>query len=151
MISDTNPRLVPTGTGETLRAFGDEVTVKLGAAHTGGAFALCEVVTLPGGGPPPHFHLHEDEMFIVQEGVVEFWLDERWQRLEAGGIAYAPRGKVHTFRNAGDRPCRLWVLATPAGFETFFARCAAEFLKPDGPDMKRIVEISAEHGIHYVK
>ena len=151
MSPELNPRLVPVGAGETLHAFGDEVTVKLGPAQTGGAFALVEAVTPPGGGPPAHFHLHEDEVFIVQEGAVEFWIDERWQRLEPGGVAYAPRGKVHTFRNAGDRPCRQWIIATPAGFETFFARCAAEFAKPGGPDMQRIVEISAEHGIHYVK
>ena len=35
--------------------------------------------------------------------------------------------------------------------EVFFARCAEEFAKPGAPDLARIVEISAEHGIHYVK
>ena len=38
----------------------------------------------------------------------------------------------------------------PAGFETFFSRCAEEFAKPGGLDMKRIVAISTEHDIHYV-
>jgi hypothetical protein len=35
-------------------------------------------------------------------------------------------------------------------FEKFFARCADEFARPEGPDMKRVVEISAEHGIYFV-
>jgi quercetin dioxygenase-like cupin family protein len=144
-------KLVPRGAGEVLHAFGDQLTVKLGGTQTGGAFALCEDVTPPGGGPPLHFHLHEDELFIVQDGNVEFWLNDHWHPLDTGGMAFAPRGKVHTFRNAGDGPCKQWILTTPAGFETFFARCAAEFAKPNGPDMKRIVEISGEHGIHYVK
>ncbi len=150
MSPELNAQLVPIGTGETLRAFGDEVTVKLGPAQTGGAFVLVEAVTPPGGGPPLHYHLNEDEVFMVQEGTAEFWVDGQWQRLETGGVVYAPKGKVHTFRNAGTGPCRQWILATPAGFETFFARCAAEFAKPQGPDMQRIMEISAEHGIHYV-
>lgn len=144
------PKLVPDGGGDVFTAFGDRLTVKLSGGQTGGAFALCDCVTPPGGGPPPHFHLNEDEVFIVQEGTVEFWVDGLWHRLEAGGVVYAPKGKVHTFRNAGTVPCRQWIFATPAGFETFFARCAAEFAKPQGPDMQRILEISAEHGIHYV-
>lgn len=145
------PKLVPAGTGEVLRAFGDELTVKLGGAQTGGSFALCEDVTPPGGGPPLHFHLHDDELFIVQEGRLEFWLNDQWRALEPGGVAFAPRGKIHTFRNVGDTPSKQWILTTPSGFETFFARCAAEFARPEGADMKRIFEISSEHGIHFVK
>lgn len=144
------PRLIPDAGGDVFTAFGDRLTVKLSGEQTGGAFALCDNVTPPGGGPPPHYHLNEDEVFIVQEGTVEFWVDGSWQRLEVGGVVFVPKGKEHTFRNAGTSPCRQWILTTPAGFETFFARCAAEFAKPQGPDMQRILEISAEHGIHYV-
>jgi hypothetical protein len=43
------------------------------------------------------------------------------------------------------------VSMSPAGFETFFSRCAEEFVKPGGPAMQRIVEISAEHGIYFVQ
>ena len=39
---------------------------------------------------------------------------------------------------------------SPAGFETFFARCAQEFAKPGGPDRQHVVAISSEHGIHFV-
>jgi hypothetical protein len=39
----------------------------------------------------------------------------------------------------------------PAGFEVFFAHCAEEFAKSGTRDLARIVEISAEHGIRYVK
>ncbi len=44
----------------------------------------------------------------------------------------------------------MLVLALPAGFDAFFAECEVEFAKPGGPDMQRIVEISAAHGIYYV-
>jgi hypothetical protein len=45
----------------------------------------------------------------------------------------------------------MLISTSPAGFELFFARCAEEFKKPDGPDINRVVEISAEHGIHFVR
>jgi hypothetical protein len=37
-----------------------------------------------------------------------------------------------------------------AGFEVFFERIAEAFNQPGGPDMPRIIEISAEHGIYFV-
>jgi hypothetical protein len=46
---------------------------------------------------------------------------------------------------------RMWILTTPSGFETFFSRCAAEFARPGGPDMPKVIGFSAEHGIHFVQ
>jgi hypothetical protein len=42
----------------TLHAFCEEVIVHLAGAQTGGKIA-------PGGDPPPHYHLNEDELFLV--------------------------------------------------------------------------------------
>jgi len=64
---------------------------------------------------------------------------------------FAPRNVPHCFRNPSDKPARQCTVFLPSGFETFFERCAAEFAKPGGPDMNRITDISAEHGIHYVE
>jgi mannose-6-phosphate isomerase-like protein (cupin superfamily) len=145
------PKLVPPAQGTVLHAFGDQIVVKLGTAETNGAFALCSDLTPPGGGPPLHFHLHEDELFLVQEGQVSFCVEGKWTELKPGGVAFAPRGSIHTFRNTGNTPCLQWILTTPAGFEVFMARCAAEFAAPGGPDMARIMAISAEHGIHFME
>ena len=149
--SPVEPTVVPQGTGTVLHAFGDQVTVKLSAAQTGGAFALCEDITPPGGGPPLHYHLHEDELFMLQEGRVRYFLEAEWIDLEPGAVVFAPRKSIHTFRNVGDRPCRQLIMTTPSGFETFFARCATEFARPGGPDLARLADISAEHGIHFVE
>ncbi len=134
-----------------IRAFGDEVIMHLEGTETGGTVSLWTNITPPGGGPPPHYHLNEDEWFVVQEGRVSFLVEGEWQEVPVGGVVFAPRGSVHTFRNTGDEPLRMLISTSPAGFETFFSRCAEEFDKPGGPDMERIVEISAEHGIHFVQ
>jgi quercetin dioxygenase-like cupin family protein len=152
---NTETLIAPTinlpGQGRVIRAFGDEVIMHLEGEQTGGALSLWTNITPPGGGPPPHYHLNEDEWFVVQEGRVGFLADGQWQEVGAGGVVFAPRGSVHTFKNVGDKPSRMIVSTSPAGFETFFSRCAEEFAKPGGPNMERILEISAEHGIYFVQ
>lgn len=144
------PVINPTGQGRILRAFGEEVTVVLAGAQTGGRFTLVTAVTPPGGGPPPHFHENEDELLCVLEGLVSFLANGSWTEVAPGATVFAPRQSVHAFKNVGSQPSKLLVHLTPSGFENFFAAEAAEFAKPGGPDMKRAVEIAAEHGIQFV-
>ncbi len=148
---DATTCIVPPTASRVLRAFGDEVTFHLGAAETGGKYTLFTDVTPPGGGPPPHYHLNEDESFLVLEGRAEFFKDGVWVEVPVGTAVFTPRGVVHAFRNPGDTPLRLLGQTSPCGFENFFARCAGEFAKPGPADLRRIIQISAEHGIHYVK
>jgi gentisate 1,2-dioxygenase len=37
-----------------------------------------------------------------------------------GDLVYKPRNQWHTFWNAGDEPCRILEIISPAGFELFF-------------------------------
>jgi mannose-6-phosphate isomerase-like protein (cupin superfamily) len=143
-------RVTPPSAGRIIRAFGDEITVHLGAAETDGKYTMFTSVTPPGGGPPPHYHLNEDEWFLVLEGRVEFFKEGSWSEVPVGTAVFAPRGVVHSFRNPGTTPLKMLLHTSPCGFETFFARCEQEFAKPGPPDMARIVQIAAEHGIHFV-
>jgi quercetin dioxygenase-like cupin family protein len=144
------PLVVPPGQGRVVRAFGSELTFHLTGEQTEGRQMLATILAPPGDGPPPHYHENEDETFLVQEGRMSFFLDGHWREVEPGTIVFAPKMSVHTLKNVGTTPARVLVSASPSGFEVFFARCAEEFAKPGGPDMARIVEISTEHGIHYV-
>lgn len=141
------PVVLPPGAGRTVEAFGDSVLFQLDGAQTGGALALGLGTTPPGGGPPLHYHRHEDELFLVLDGVVSYCVEGEWADVGPGGVAYVPRGVVHTFRNNTDQPVRHWIVATPAGFDRFFDRCAAVFAAGGPPDMARILAISDEHGI----
>ncbi len=105
--------------GRVLRAFGDEITVLLSGEQTGGQLALGIAVTPPGGGPPPHYHNNEDEWFVVQEGRISFFSDGKWTEVPVGAAIFIPRTVVHTFKNVGDKPCRMLVGVSPAGFEKF--------------------------------
>jgi len=132
-----------------LTAFGDEIIVHLGGEDTGGALSAFTSITPPGAGPPPHHHELDDEWFLPQEGRVEFLMSGEWREVPVGSAVFVPRGEVHAFRNCGETPLTMLIQTSPAGFETFFARCAEEFAKPGGPEMARIIEIGTEHGIHF--
>jgi mannose-6-phosphate isomerase-like protein (cupin superfamily) len=151
IIQEPRAALTLPGQGAVLRGFGEEVTILLNGAQTGGKFTLFQEITPPQGGPPLHYHKNEDEHFFVIEGRASFYRDGEWTEAPAGSAVFMPKGQVHSFKNVGDTPMRQIIQTTPSGFETFFRRCAEEFARPGGPDMKRIVEISAEYGIYYVE
>lgn len=143
------PVLIPSASRLPVRAFGEEVVFLLTGEQTGGALTQWIETTPPGVGPPPHWHENEDEWFHVLEGRVGFLTDGVWNEVGPGATAFIPKNSIHAFKNVGDTPLRMLITTAPSGFETFFNRCAAEFAKPNGPDMARIMEISAEHGIHF--
>ena len=124
----------------------------LDGTQTGGAMTVALSTAPPRHGPPPHIHHGEDEMFLVVAARYRFLkTDGEWSEpLGAGGVVFTPRGVRHTFQNADDTPSRYWIITTPSGFETFFARCAGVFAAGGPPDMARILAISDEHGIEYV-
>ncbi len=142
--------IVPAHSGRVVSAFGEQARFLLTGAETGGRYTQWEEVTPPGGGPPPHYHENEDEWFFVLEGTVSFFRDGEWQDVQPGGGAFFPKGVPHTFKNNGSAPLRLLITTAPSGFEIFFERCAAEFAKEGGPDMERVLAISAEHGIRFL-
>jgi quercetin dioxygenase-like cupin family protein len=108
------------GEGRRLWIVGDTMTFKATAAQTGGSMAAVEVLAAPGGGPPPHIHRNEDEMWFVIDGEFEILAGEETLRLAAGGFAFVPRGTLHRFENVSDTPSRVLIVFTPGGFEGFF-------------------------------
>jgi quercetin dioxygenase-like cupin family protein len=123
----------------------------LGGEQTDEKLVVMSESTPPGGGPPLHVHSNEDEIFLVVEGRISYFADGNWTEVEVGGAVFLPKGVAHYYRNIGDTPSRHWIITTPSGFEKFFAHCAEEFAKPAGPNMDRVVEISREHGIEFIK
>src|SRR6478609_10825856 len=70
---------------------------------------------------PLHRHSREDEYSFVLEGRMGALLGD--EVLEAGprDLVFKPRNQWHTFWNAGEEPCRILEIISPAGFEGFFS------------------------------
>ena len=74
---------------------------------------------------PLHLHTREDEYSFVLEGRMGALLGDEVVEAGPGDLVFKPRNQWHTFWNAGDEPCRILEIISPAGFENFFRELAA--------------------------
>jgi quercetin dioxygenase-like cupin family protein len=108
------------------------ILFKTTPSETNGAALVVEHIGMKGGGPPVHFHLHQDEWFYVMEGQVVFQVAGQRKTLTAGESVLGPRGIPHGFCPIGEKPVRMLIAFTPAGkMEGFFRETAV----PNGPKM----------------
>lgn len=116
---------------------------------TNGAFGMIEHWEMPVGfASPYHMHRREDECFYVLEGKVAFVLGREWLEAGPGGFVYGPRHIAHGFKASGDRPARMLVMCTPAGFERFVLDQATPLAEPPPPpDMERLMKLAERHEI----
>lgn len=113
--------VVAPGAGPKFWLVGDRLSFKVGQEQTGGRYTLAEAWIPPGGGPPPHVHHAEDEMFYLLEGTIQFTFEDHTYIGKAGDAVYLPKGRVHTFKNVGTEGARFLVTATSCNFERFAA------------------------------
>jgi mannose-6-phosphate isomerase-like protein (cupin superfamily) len=92
------------------------------ADTTDGRFSLVEhPMSARALAAPLHRHSREDEYGYVIEGTMGAVLGDQVLLAGPGDLVFKPRGEWHTFWNAGDEPCRILEIISPAGFEGFFA------------------------------
>ena len=147
-------RHVPPGEGEAFWVAGELLTLKTRREDTDGACTVLEEVSPPGAaGPPPHVHHREDETFCVLEGELEFALGDRTFRAVAGSVVHAPKGVPHSFKNAGTGPCRMLVVVSPGGLESFFEEVGESAADGSSPppfgreEIERMLAIAPRYGI----
>ncbi len=100
MTAQPRAIIVEPGAGQVLD-FGPTgvSSVMLSGEQTGGTLAVILNTEVGEGGPPPHVHANEDELFLVVDGHYSFFAEGHWTDVGAGGVVYLPRGTVHTYRN----------------------------------------------------
>ena len=107
--------------------------VALRGAQSGGAISVIEnTVPARWDGPPLHHHAFDDTFYVL-DGELTFQLGDELFTAGPGALALAPAGVAHTLANLGDVPARYVLLCTPAGFEGYFARLAAQAAGEDPP------------------
>jgi mannose-6-phosphate isomerase-like protein (cupin superfamily) len=154
------PRLVGPGDGHYAQLGGCDARFLVWGEESGGGFSLIEHPIPPRSlCAPLHRHDGVDEYSFVLEGRMGAQLGDEVVYAEAGDLAFKPRDQWHTFWNAGDTPCRILEIISPAGFEHFFreldegvrsgafdpealsARYGIEF------EMASVARLCAEHGL----
>jgi mannose-6-phosphate isomerase-like protein (cupin superfamily) len=145
MDTDTAPRIVgPTdGKSGLLAAIG--VRFMIGGDDAQGRFSLVEHPMPPRAlAAPLHRHSREDEYSFVLEGRMGAQLGDDIVYADVGDLVFKPRGQWHTFWNAGDQPCRILELISPAGFECYFEELV-DMSTPPTPDT--ITPIADRYGL----
>jgi len=133
---------------------GDRYVFLATGAETSGACFVFEAWVPPGGGPPPHVHTREDELFYVVEGEFEFRAGGETVRRTAGGSVFGRRGVPHAFANVGATPGKLIIAVTPAGLEDFFREIGTRLdgpesdpLPPTPEDIARLLDAAPRYGL----
>jgi quercetin dioxygenase-like cupin family protein len=133
---------------KTFKVFGEPVEVLVPGEMTGDLSTTLTQTSPPGGGPPPHTHIREDETFFVLEGEYEFLQGGEWRKIQPGRAIRAPRGEVHTFRNAGTTTGKMLVFAAPAGMEKYLEEISVLSMPQD---MAQLLAIPERYGITFVQ
>lgn len=117
----TGPKIVGPAAGKLIDLGSLGVRFMVWGEESGGTFSLVEHPIPPRTlCAPLHRHAREDEYSYVLEGCMGAQLGDDVVYAEAGDLVFKPRNQWHTFWNAGDTPCRILEIISPAGFEHFF-------------------------------
>jgi mannose-6-phosphate isomerase-like protein (cupin superfamily) len=121
------------------------ILFKVATRDTNGEVFVIEHENLIKGGPPLHFHLHQEEWFYVIEGEVLFQVGDQRKLLRSGESVLGPRLIPHTFSSAGEKPGHMLIAFTPAGkMEEFFRATAV----PNPPALD--AELFSRYDMRYV-
>jgi mannose-6-phosphate isomerase-like protein (cupin superfamily) len=123
------------------------VRFMIDGAEAGERFSLVEHPMSPRAlAAPLHRHTREDEYSFVLQGRMGALLGDDVVEAGPGDLVFKPREQWHTFWNAGDGPCRILEIISPAGFERFFA----ELVDLGGSTQARpeaLAQLSARYGL----
>ena len=119
----------------------------LDGPEAGERFSLVEHPMSPRAlAAPLHLHTREDEYSFVLQGRMGALLGDDVVEAGPGDLVFKPRNQWHTFWNAGDEPCRILEIISPAGFEQYF-REAAPLLAGPEPDKAAVTALAARYGL----
>ncbi|MDF2050262.1 cupin domain-containing protein [Arthrobacter sp. Cr_A7] len=144
MVTPAGPHVVRSGDGDVTGEPGFLDRYLLESAASSGRIALVEHVLGPKMlAAPMHRHSREDEYSYVLTGTLAVIEEGIEITATAGDLVSKPRGRWHTFWNAGDDELRVLEIIVPGGVEAMFRRLA----EPGGeysPDT--LPALAAEYG-----
>jgi mannose-6-phosphate isomerase-like protein (cupin superfamily) len=133
MAVNTYPRMVRPWHGKAGTVGGIGMRLMIDGVEADGRFSLVEHPMPPRAlAAPLHRHSREDEYSYVLEGRMGALLGDELVYADAGDLVFKPRDQWHTFWNAGDEPCRILEIISPAGFENFFDELVEQLVSEYG-------------------
>ena len=153
-LTTSPPRVVSPDGG--LAGFLGSIGVRfmIDGDETGELFSLVEHPMSPRAlAAPLHLHTREDEYSFVLEGRMGALLGDQVVEAGPGDLVHKPRDQWHNFWNAGDEPCRILEIISPAGFEHFFNELGEQMLAAKAvsvAEVPNLPELGERYG-HYFR
>ncbi|CAN5863817.1 cupin domain-containing protein [soil metagenome] len=149
--------VVAPGEGDRLEFLNHLATIKF-AAGSSGSMSVVEFNAPRGFGPPEHSHKHEDELFVVLDGELEFRTTGIQITGGPGTLALLPRAEPHTFQVLSATARFVNVTASNTMSPRFDEMVAAlgsptdrtTLPEPAYIDPARVAEVCAAHDIEIV-
>ncbi|CCG99709.1 cupin 2, barrel [Fibrella aestuarina BUZ 2] len=131
------PFYVPPAEPLTPGPTGLNIRTRVRHGQTNGQFSCVEFAVAPKKmGPAPHLHKDLDELMFVLEGTAMVLVGDTEYQVQAGGWHLRPRGIVHTFWNATDKPV--------VAIDCYFQQPFEEYLEAS---TKTIPELAKSRGL----
>lgn len=132
-----------SGEGDKFDFGGFGVNWKINGPDTGNNFSVVHHPIAPHAlAAPLHYHQNEDEFSFVLYGRLGAMLGGEVITAGPGTWVFKPRGQWHTFWNAGDDPCEIIEIISPAGFENYFREVAAAW-----GDLDKFAQINSKYSL----
>ena len=152
MLKATSAPVKIVGPSDATEGFLGSIGVRfmIDGSEAGERFSLVEHAMSPRAlAAPLHLHTREDEYSFVLEGRMGALLGDEVVEAGPGDLVFKPRNQWHTFWNAGDEPCRILEIISPAGFERFF-RELSDMGGAINADADELTALGERYG-HYFK
>lgn len=138
--------VAPEDSAPALDIVGEHVTVLASGEATEG-YEIFLQRGPEGSGPPPHSHPW-DESFFVVKGQIDFGIGAESRTASPGTLVHLPADTVHWFR-FGRGGSEMVSITSRLGASRMFADLAQE-VAPVNPDVGRLAEVGARHGLKVV-
>jgi quercetin dioxygenase-like cupin family protein len=135
--------------------FGHLFSILLRAEHTNARFSLIHANDIRGNDPPLHTHTREDEVFVLLEGEMEFYVAGQTFRAHKGDVMFLPKNVAHAWKILTET-AEVLMQFSPGGFENYFIEMSepapALQLPPpyEGPiPVDKIMATATKYGIRF--
>jgi quercetin dioxygenase-like cupin family protein len=142
--------------GRTFWGPGDRYTFLVTSEESAGSMFALDCLVGAGGGPPPHRHLAEDELFTILAGAIEFTTGDETRTVGAGESVFVPRGVRHAYVNEAGEDARMIAVYSPAGMEGWFREVCTPVTAanasppPVTPELiERMLEAGPRHNVEW--
>ncbi|NTS76762.1 cupin domain-containing protein [Catenovulum sp. SM1970] len=103
--------------GPYIESMGNVYRIIVTGEETQGQFSMMEAFVEPGDGGQYHLHEREYESFLITEGEMVFFDDDKKISAPKGSLIVCPPGSTRGFRNESNTLAKMMIFYTPPGIE----------------------------------